>query len=350
MSGATIRLSVCISTHERPHLLPRVLQGLAAQSRAPDDIVCVDSSRTERSAAIVTAFNASPCGPKVHYVRSTRRALPWNRWQGCLHAAGDVVLFLDDDVRLQPDALAVLDRAYTDRHRQTGRPPAGVGFLLAWDDGRQPVRDCGELRERWLGTSTRPGGTLTDGGLPVSSAGLTAAEPIEVSHLWGGAMSFRREVLLRIGCLEELAVLYDAGWGRAEDIVLSTLAARHGALYLITQSLARHPIQADRTSTPYPVYGWNVGMTQTWGRAHSLRWLARDPVAYRRAWWRVVLLELGRSVGGLLRRPWKLANWTRLGGAIWGVARALAGWRRIPSTPTRHQPDRTEADGTVTVP
>jgi glycosyltransferase involved in cell wall biosynthesis len=344
-----VRLSVCISTHERPHLLPRALEGLTVQTRNADEIVCIDSSRSDRSADLVGEFNALPGRPRVRYVRSSRRALPWNRWQGCLHADGDIVLFLDDDVRLEPEALEALEQAYTGRRPSTGEPPAGVGFQLAWDDGRQPVRNPRELRERWLGTSHRPGGTLTDGGLPVSSAGLAAAHPIEVSHLWGGAMSFRRDVLLRIGCLDELAALYDAGWGRAEDIVLSTLAARQGPLYLITQPLARHPLVADQSQTPYPVYGWNVGMTQTWGRAHSLRWLARSSGAYRRAWARVVLLELARATGGILRRPWRLVSWSRLAGATWGAGRALAGWRRIPATPVRPLPERSDAARPVTI-
>jgi hypothetical protein len=148
-------------------------------------------------------------------------------------------------------------------------------------------------------------------------------------------MSFRRDVLLRIGGLEWLVELYEAGLGRAEDIVLSSLASDQGPLYLMTEPLARHPVQVEASPTPYPSSGWRLGLSQTWGRAHSLRWLARDPEAYRRAWSRVVLLELARGAGGVVRRPWRTACWARLAGAGWGICRAVARWKEIPAGPGR---------------
>jgi glycosyltransferase involved in cell wall biosynthesis len=330
-----LRLSVCISTHERPHLLQRALQGLVTQTRPADEIICTDSSRSTRCAETVAAATAASPGPAIRYLHSNSRALPWNRGQGSRAATGDVVLFLDDDVRLEPEALAALERAYLGVREGSGELPVGVGFLLTWDDGRQPQRHPREWRERWLGTARLASGTLTEGGLPVSSAGLRSPQPVQVSHFWGGAMSFRRDVLLRIGGLEWLVQLYEAGLGRAEDIVLSAMASEHGPLYLITEPLARHPLEVGASPTPYAASGWKLGMSQTWGRAHSLRWLARDPDAYRRTWLRVILLELARGAGGIARRPWRSACWARLAGAGWGICRTVTRWGEIPQEPGR---------------
>src|SRR5205814_908840 len=149
------------------------------------------------------------------------------------------------------------------------------------DDGRPPVRHPAELRERWLGTSHRKSGTMMPGGLPVSSAGLSTDTAVAVDHLSGGAMSYRREILARVGFLERLVELYEVGIGRAEDIVVSTYARRHGNLYLITRPLALHPLDGGGRNTPYAAGGRRVGGSQTWGRAHTLRLTARNGSAYR---------------------------------------------------------------------
>jgi hypothetical protein len=327
-----ITLSVCVSTHERPHLLTRVLEGLVDQIRPADDIVISDSSISRRTEQFLGAFVAAHPGFVIQYVRSERTALPWNRWQGFVHSIGDVVLFLDDDVRLASSALRVLEQEYERLAASSDALPAGLGFQFTRDDGRPPVRNSAELRERWLGTSHRKSGTMTPGGLPVSSAGLSTDTSVSVDHLWGGAMSYRREVLARVGFLERLAELYEVGIGRAEDIVLSTYARRHGNLYLITRPLALHPLDGGAQNTPYAAGGWRMGVSQTWGRAHTLRWTASDWSAYRGTLLRVVTLELTRCAASIGRRPWRWSAWQRMAGACYGIAKTVKRWRLIPSS------------------
>jgi glycosyltransferase involved in cell wall biosynthesis len=328
-------ISVCVSTHERPQALTRALECLAAQTRPADEIVIADSSGRRYTETLVRDFAAGRPTLGIRYLASARRALPWNRWLAFTHSSGAIVLFLDDDVQLAPAALLVLEQAYERLGRVAGRRLAGVGFVPTWEDGRQPVRNRRELRERWLGISRLPSGVMTPGGMPVSWAGLRrpAEEPVAVSHFWGGAMSFRREVLLRVGFLDRLAGLYDAGIGRAEDIVCSAYAGQYGDLYLITQPLAFHPHGPVTAVRPYAIQGWRLGLAQTWGRAHTLRWTAADRSAYRRALLRVFSLELARGAAWIVRRPWRLSAWGRLAGACYGVARTVKHWRSIPASP-----------------
>ncbi len=323
-------LSVCIATHERAQLLPRALDGLMEQERLPDEIVVSDSSTTAHSKALMSAYASRYQHPVMIYRPSPRRALPWQRWFAFTHSSGRIVLFLDDDVWLAPTALGTLERAYDELSRTHHQLIAGIGFLQSWDDGSRPTRNASTLRERWLGTRCRSGGTVTPGGLTVSSHGLAADAPVRVDHLWGGAMSYRRDVLQRVGFLDRLAALYEAGIGRGEDAVLSAYARRYGDLYAIPQPLARHPRSATDGVPPYATRGWQLGVTGTWGRAHTLRWMASDATAYRAARFRQTTLELVRSVIALGRRLWGSTEWRRFAGACVGLARITVQSHKIP--------------------
>lgn len=323
-------ISVCIATHERANLLLATLEALALQDRLPDEVVISDSSRSLENQRIMDPAFVQHSRLPVTILRAECSALPWLRRHAAARATGDVILFLDDDVRLHPAALRTLDQAYSALSSEPGGMPAGVGFAMTWDDGSRPSRERGSLRERWLGTAGRPSGCLTPGGLSVSLADVPDGRATRVDHLWGGAMSFRREVLERVGVLDRLIDLYRDGIGRGEDVVLSRYAAKWGPLYLLPQPLAWHRRETPAEPTPYAPDGWRLSMTATWGRAHTLRWVATNLAAYRGDWARLVTLELARSGLAIARRPWHSEGWARLAGASIGIARALLYWRRIP--------------------
>ncbi|HET7451974.1 MAG TPA: glycosyltransferase [Thermoanaerobaculia bacterium] len=322
---------MCIATHERAELLRGTLESIGRQRLAPAEVIVSDSSRDGATRAVVAAFAARRPAWSVRYLASARAALPWQRWWAAAHAVGDWILFLDDDVRLGDEAIEALDRARA--AAATGGPVAGIGFVLTWDGpGEQPRRDTTAVKERWLGTAGFPPGALTPGGQTVSFFGLPPGETVEVDALWGGAMAFPREVLRELSCLDNLVALYESGFGRGEDGVLSRGARAFGRLWLVNRPLAFHP-RSRRGPAPYARSGWRLGMTATWGRAHTMRWLASDPRAYRREWRRLAALEIGRALAAAARRPWRGDRWTRIAGAAVGIARSLVQWREIPSQP-----------------
>jgi hypothetical protein len=244
--------------------------------------------------------------------------------------------------------LAVLEAAYcatTERMEH----PAAVGFTKWFDDGGCPVRDRRSWRERWLGTAACESGRMTDGGLTVSHAGLPTVGAATVDHLWGGAMSYRRDVLLRIGPLDGLVALYRRGLGRGEDVVLSRCAAPFGPLLLLLAPLALHPRDIASASTPYARSGWRLGLTATWGRAHTLRWVARERSALRGDWLRLAGLELARSAKGIALRPWAPDRWQRLAGAVLGIVAAATCWHRIPDNPRNDAGGRTSRQAVAAV-
>ena len=321
-------ISVCIATHQRPQLLAATLEALGAQTRPPDEIIVSDSS-TPASNSVVDAFSARHPAIPIQHLHSSRKALPWQRWWAFKHSRGPVILFLDDDVTLAPPAVETLEGAYASLGADPAHEIAGIGYRMVYDNGTQPTRDPFSLKERWLGTSQLRPGSQTPGGLTVDFAGFNGQGPVEVDVLWGGAMSFRREALASIP-LDNLVSLYEAGIGRGEDAVLSSYARRLGKLFVLTEPFAVHPFYNIKVATPYATEGWRLGLTQTFGRAHTMRWMAGDWSAYKKEWWHLVTLDLARCMAAILRRPWQRRDWLRLGGACYGIWCAIRQWDQIP--------------------
>jgi GT2 family glycosyltransferase len=322
-------IAVCIATYERAVLLSRTLAAIAGQTRTPDELVVADASRNSDAEALLADLRRRLPRTRIVTIQPRTRALPELRWLGFGQTAAEIILFLDDDVQLAAGALATLEAVYTQAAEWAERP-AGVGLSKWFADGACPTRDRTSWRERWLGTTVYDSGRMTDGGLTVSHAGLPTTGAAVVDHLWGGAMSYRRDVLLQVGPLDGLIELYRRGLGRGEDVVLSRCAAPFGPLILVLDPLALHPREIASELTPYARGGWRLGLTATWGRAHTLRWVARERGAFRRDWARLAGLELARSGAAIARRPWARNSWQRLAGAVAGIVGAAVWWRRIP--------------------
>lgn len=322
-------IGVCIATHEREEILAATLDGVACQTQPPAEVVVSDSSAGEAARLTVEGFSSRHPEIRVRYVRSDRKSLPWQRWWAFSHSGGDIVLFLDDDILLHPQALRTLAQAYRELSAK-GRPVGGIGFTISWTGEDRADRSRPSRREKWLRIVNADPGSVTAGGLTTNLAGLSGIGPQAVEVLSGGAMSYHREVLERVGCLKNLVSLYEAGVGRGEDAVLSSYARRLGGpLYALPDALAFHPREA-RGTTPYASGGWRMGMAHTWGRAHTMRWIATTSEEYRRDWSRIAALELARAASATVVSPLDGKRWKRLGGACWGIGKALIDWKRIP--------------------
>jgi GT2 family glycosyltransferase len=315
--------SVCIATCKRPTQLALCLEALSRQTEPADEIIISDAGGDTETRELIETFRRRQESLVVH-CPTPRKALPWQRWWAFEHCSGELALFLDDDIRLSPEAIALLRQAYRELP-----DIAGAGFTITYDRAAgtstlAAANGTGTLRTRWLGiTGARPG-SITSGGITVDlptadavrvparaqASGAAAAgagssprptddapsrpcdrivdrigaaaapacaqglDAIEVDWLSGGAMSFRREVLQAIGPLAGLFELYDARIGKAEDAILSSRARRHGRLLLIAGAHAAHPAFDVATRTANPQDGYRKGLLETWGRAHVLRWLA----------------------------------------------------------------------------
>jgi GT2 family glycosyltransferase len=180
-SGA-LTTSVVVVTYERPTFVRRCLEQLLSQTVQPIEIIVVDSSASDRTARLVAEefpsvqFAVCPAG-----VGATATA----RNIGYRLASGEVLAFVDDDAFAEPDWLERLLPFYEDP------TVGGVG-------GRQIRKQPGELDEGLNAIGLLlPNGTMT---------GNFAADPghaIDVYHLLGANMSFRRSAIDQVGGIRE---------------------------------------------------------------------------------------------------------------------------------------------------
>ncbi|OXS56341.1 glycosyl transferase family 2 [Cohnella sp. CIP 111063] len=103
------RVTVIIPARNEESNLPHLLASLMEQTARPHEIIVVDDHSKDRTRQIAESYGVSVM---------TGSPLPegwtgknWAVWNGYLRASGDVLVFLDADVRLAPNALASLLRA-----------------------------------------------------------------------------------------------------------------------------------------------------------------------------------------------------------------------------------------------
>ncbi|NIN66824.1 MAG: glycosyltransferase [Anaerolineae bacterium] len=100
-----MNLSVVIPVHNGGENLRLCLQALAESVRPPDEVIVVDDASTDGSAGLGQTY-----GARVLRLPGPPRgaALPRNR--GAAIASGDVLVFVDADVAVHEDALALMEQ------------------------------------------------------------------------------------------------------------------------------------------------------------------------------------------------------------------------------------------------
>jgi GT2 family glycosyltransferase len=219
-------VTAIIATRHRPDPLRRCLASLTQQSRTPDSVIIVDASDDSRTKAVIEECTNQIRG--LRWVKSPYASAARQRNLGADTAETDVVLFLDDDVVLDPHFVAEIMTVF---ESELQPPPAGVSGTIT----NQVYSDPKGLNRLLLGLCT--------GRFRGSYAGRVVGPAVnflpqdcpdmlqEVEWLPSTCTAYERQVFLneRFGEFE--------GYSFAEDVHLSLRVAQN--YRLVNTSKAR---------------------------------------------------------------------------------------------------------------
>ena len=105
----TDRITLAITTHARADALARVLAGVRAQTRTPDEVIVAEDGEDPATAAVVSRHAAAPGGgaAQLHHLRQPHHGFRVARLRNLAIAAatGDYIVFIDGDMLLHPEFL-----------------------------------------------------------------------------------------------------------------------------------------------------------------------------------------------------------------------------------------------------
>ena len=176
-----MRFSVVIATLARPEPLRETIDSVLACDPAVDEVIVVDADPEESGGAVAAAY-----GDRLRVLPSPR-GLTIQRNRALDAAAGDVVVFLDDDVQVEPGLFAGLAATFRDP-----TIVAVTGRIVEPDLGRH-----GGTGSFVRGLILRgPEGRFTRAGYPRR---LTRVDrEADVEFMQGCFMSVRRDLASRI--------------------------------------------------------------------------------------------------------------------------------------------------------
>jgi CDP-glycerol glycerophosphotransferase len=237
------RVSVVVPIYRVEAYLGECLASLRAQTFGDLEVIMVDDGSPDGSAAIAARVAGEDA--RFRLVRQDNAGLGAARNAGVAHAGGELLMFVDSDDRLPPDALArlvaSLDRTGSDfasgnihRFDSTGQWPAA--FLKRTFS--RPRRRTHVTRFRWL-----------------------LSDRMAQNKLWRRAFWDEHALAFPVGCVhEDIPVVVPAQFmARAVDILPDPVylyREREDGSRSITQRRAELPVLLDRLAAVEGVSAW----------------------------------------------------------------------------------------------
>lgn len=137
-----MRLTLIVTTYERPDALARVLRSVGEQSQAPDEIILADDGSGEPTRELIKTFARHLPAP-VQHVRQHHDGFRLARLRNLALAAanGDYLIFIDGDMVLHREFLLDHRRAAKPKHYCQGlRIPLTPSATQAVLQGAEPPR------------------------------------------------------------------------------------------------------------------------------------------------------------------------------------------------------------------
>ncbi|MFC1903319.1 glycosyltransferase family 2 protein [Chloroflexota bacterium] len=189
-----LKTTVIIPTYGRPKSLPNCLGSLEEQTVTPDEvIIVVDGGENPEVQAVIDKFKNKGKLNIKNYCNPERMGAQVSRSVGLKAATGDIVIYLDDDITMEPDWLAQLLSGYNDE------AVAGVGGIVINPSSFMEnaiYKMFAKCRARIFRSKM---GKINFIGLPYDYLIASVDRTISVDFLNSGNSSYRREILTSHG-------------------------------------------------------------------------------------------------------------------------------------------------------
>jgi len=223
-------LSVAIPTYNRAQRLRETLAGIARQDYSVGcwEVLVIDNNSTDETASVVAEFAGQIPSPR--YLKESQQGLDFARNRAVAEAKGDIIVFADDDILVEPTWLSEINQIFAadDAHAIAA---VGGEVIPIFPDGLPP----------WVAEWHSPLAFRSDAG------------PLPPQHSPMGAnLAIRRSVFAAIGqfhtALDRAAGNYFSG-GDAE--MIRRIRAAGLAVWFAPAAAVRHQMPASRTTFRY---------------------------------------------------------------------------------------------------
>lgn len=285
-------ITVIVPTRNRAHLLAAALRSISGQTLSQDlyEILVIDNGSSDDTAAVVR--DSTLLNSNVKYFYEAQPGLHVGRHRGMLEAAGDVLVFADDDIEALPEWLATISELFSDPEVAM---VGGNNIPLFLEPPPQWLKQLWE-RPHPLGGKVLP---------PLSIIELQgAARHLSPQYVWGCNFSIRKDVLTKAGGFHPDGMPSELIHFRGDgETHVSRFVAKSGLKCLFhPEASVYHKVTPERMSIEYFYKrGFNQGVSDSYTQFRVLdgRNLFRRALSGR-------LYVLARRVLRTLRARWSL--------------------------------------------
>jgi len=231
---AVVAVSLVVPTYKRSRVVMRCLESVQQQTLADFELLLVDNSPDAALRTLVDDFNQT-AHKTARYVSEPRLGLHNARHAGARAAAGDVLVFTDDDAGFDPDWLAAYARCFG---AHADMAAAGGPIRPAWES---PPPD-------WLVSFMRADPTM----FPVLSL-LDLSREFQLRRdgiFFGVNMAIRRDTLFEAGGFNP-EIFGDRWLGDGETGLNRKLWARGQLIGYVPDALVYHHVPPERMTVAY---------------------------------------------------------------------------------------------------
>lgn len=308
------RVTVAIPTYNRAAWLRQTLHGLTRQDYPADrlELLIIDNNSPDDTRGVVESFAGAPHPPR--YRRETQQGANFARNRALAEAQGEIIVYGDDDILLEPDWLRELMQPFV--RDPDGRVGAAAGEVV-------PVFPEGA--PAWVRSFHGPQALRAD-------LGPTAAGAVPMS----ANLAFRRDVLRTLGGWDtNVGRKGGRVFGGEENAPIRRLRQAGYSVWFAPAARVLHQMPAGRTTMRYVKrHAFDSACSRVVGRVNEDREAGRSSTGYLLSrfvgnGFKVVLFALAALLNALVgRRDAMRKAWVRCWrscGYLAQIPRSLSG-------------------------